>query len=69
MKAILLSIWFLVVPLGPSGFFNAPVGPGSQLPIGPGLAPSGSPPPPTCTNSLNFAQACNSQYVSVLGIM
>jgi hypothetical protein len=22
-----------------------------------------------CSNSLNFSQACNSQYVSVLGIM
>ena len=24
-----------------------------------------APPPPTCSNSLNFSQACNSQYVGL----
>jgi len=43
---------------------------GSMLGLGgpmiPGNIGGGSPPPPTCSNKLDFTQACNSQYVSLL---
>ncbi len=40
---------------------------GTILLMGIGLgAPGGSGPPPTCTNSLDFSDACNSQYVAVV---
>jgi hypothetical protein len=39
---------------------------GTILLMGIGLgAPGGGGPPPPCTNSLDFSQACNSQYISV----
>ena len=39
---------------------------GTILLMGIGLGTPGMPgPPPDCTNSLNFAQACNSQYIPV----
>ena len=33
---------------------------------GTGSASGGGGPPPTCSNKLDFSQACNSQYVGIL---
>jgi hypothetical protein len=48
----------------------AQIGPGSggSVPIGSvGGASSGGEPPPTCSNALDFSQACNSQYIEAIG--
>lgn len=39
---------------------------GTIMLMGIGLGtPGGSGPPPTCTNKLDFSQACNSQYIAL----
>ena len=46
---------------------SAPIGPSSIVPIGPSTGSGGgSGPPPTCSNSLDFTQACNSQYAGAI---
>ena len=48
---------------------SAPIGPSSIIPIGPSTGSgggSGPAPPPTCSNSLDFTQACNSQYAGAI---
>jgi hypothetical protein len=34
--------------------------------LGPGGGHTGGTPPPTCSNSLDFTQACNSQYAGAI---
>lgn len=44
----------------------APAVAGTILLMGIGLGTPGSAPPPSCSNSLDFSDGCNSQYVPVL---
>lgn len=47
-------------PAGPS------VSGGLTGPMIPGNIGGEAPPPPTCSNSLDFSDGCNSQYLSVM---
>lgn len=67
LAAILLTSLF-------AGIAAAQLGNGLNLPNlqgglnGPGIQSGGSGgnPPPACSNSLDFSDACNSQYIGVL---
>lgn len=39
---------------------------GTILLMGVGLGTPGSTPPPVCSNTLDFTEACNSQYITVI---
>jgi hypothetical protein len=60
-----------VVLMGDGAVTNAPMVPGGFGPMsragGPGVpllgTPGTTPPPPTCSNKMDFSQACNSQYI------
>lgn len=49
------------IPIGP-GFVGFPLGPGTSMTAGGG-------PPPSCSNKLDFSQACNSQYLIPVGLL
>jgi hypothetical protein len=45
----------------------APLVPNSAAPMVPIFGTGGStPPPPTCSNEMDFSQACNSMYIGAL---
>ena len=56
--------------IGAQGFqFQSPLpGPNSRG-IGPGYVLGSIPPPPVCSNKLDFSAACNSQYLAMGGLL
>ena len=40
--------------------------PNSMSPMIPNATGNGFPPPPVCSNELDFTQACNSQYIGAI---
>lgn len=64
-----VALAFAPMPMVPYGAETIPEGPGvpnALLPMVPNAAGGGSfPPPPICSNKLDFSQACNSQYVGI----
>ena len=55
----------LASPMIPTSQPPGPMMPALGGPIIPGFVSGGAPPPPTCSNALDFTKACNSQYVGV----
>lgn len=73
--ALVMLVASAIAQAPPRDFYQ-PMIPGGLDPIIPGgiggpMIPGGGPasPPAVCGNDLDFSQSCNSQYISVMGIM
>lgn len=66
--AIVLIIFGSAAWAQNSMIFQPPIGPSSQVPIGP-FSSQGGGASVTCGNKLDFSQACNSQYLPVIGLI
>jgi hypothetical protein len=58
MRRLIAALTFLALA-------SAPASPQFLMP---GVVIGGGSPPPTCSNVLDFSQACNSQYINVVGL-
>lgn len=67
LSATCLASAQIAVPAGPNANSAPSLQPGAGIPVGPSPATaSAGVTPPSCTSSLDFSAACNSQYLGAL---
>lgn len=67
MRAVvIIGLIFALTAIAAAQIMSGPMIPGGGGPMVPPGASGGTPPPPTCSNAMDFSQACNSQYIGAL---